>query len=186
MTWRTTARQARKSSNEFRPGPTGRVDCPSCSSVGMSGSVGADTIESAAHRQGAHCSSEATPRTDESVRRVILIGPRASCALIDHERAGCARSNDHDRARLRLGPTGWVQPVFDVGNLTRLHAVRRLEQARAEIDGGGCNRRAPSRFMSDASRSSFIADSCSSGMAVSLGQASGRPTAKARSGSTRQ
>ena len=27
-------------------------------------------------------SSEATPRTDERVRRVMLIGPRASCALM--------------------------------------------------------------------------------------------------------
>jgi len=33
---------------------------------------------------------EATPRTDESVRRVVLIGPRASCALIRAD--GCARS----------------------------------------------------------------------------------------------
>jgi len=47
----------------------------------------------------------------------------------DPERAGCARSNDHDRARLRLGPTGQVQPVSGVGNSTRLHAVRRLKQA---------------------------------------------------------
>jgi len=46
---------------------------------------------------------------DESVLRVILIGPRASCALMkapDHERAGCARSNDRDLARLRLDLSG--------------------------------------------------------------------------------
>jgi len=51
---------------------------------------------------------------------------------LDHERAGCARSNEDDRARLRLGPTGRVQPVFGVGNLTRLHAVRRLKQAEMD------------------------------------------------------
>src|SRR5215218_2440937 len=37
--------------------------------------------------------------------------------------------NDHDLARLRSGPTGQVQLVFGIGNLTRLRAVRRLKQA---------------------------------------------------------
>jgi len=101
----------------------------------MSGSVGADTIESAAHRQRAHCSSEATPRTDKTCFRPPTRACAGSSSLDrahparsyvptkapDHERAGCARSNEDDRARLRLGPTGRVQPVSGGGNLTRLH-----------------------------------------------------------------
>ena len=72
----------------------------------MSGSVGADTIESAAHRQGAHCSSEARACAGScSLDRAHLARSYVPLKGLDHERAGCARSNDHDRARLRLGPT---------------------------------------------------------------------------------
>ena len=92
---------------------------------------------------------EAAPRTDKTCFR----RPTRACAgsssldrahparsyapmkAPDHERAGCARSTDHDRARLRLGPAGRIQPVFGVGNLTRLHAVRRHRQAGVNNTG---------------------------------------------------
>ena len=78
------------------------------------------------HAGGDQCVAkpgEATPRTDKTCFRPMTgacarsssldrAHPARSYARMDapdHERAGCARSNDHDLARLRLGP---ARPVF--------------------------------------------------------------------------